>query len=194
MVDKEKSLAYRFPELAKEWHPVKNGLLKASDVTSFTTKKVWWLCEKGHEWTATVANRSKGQGCSVCAGKKVLKGYNDLESQNPILAKEWHPTKNGDLLPSHVTTGSGKRVWWKCQKGHEWLAYINNRNKGSGCPTCADEKPSIRRKKVLCVETGEVFESVKIAAEKKNISHNVVSACCNGRQKTAGGYHWEFMD
>ena len=181
-------------KLLKEWNFDKNENLKPSEVTEFSHKQVWWKCEKGHEWTAVVSSRSQGVGCPICSGKKVLSGYNDLESQNPILAMEWHPVKNGSLLPSHVTVGSGKKVWWRCPKGHEWEAYINNRNKGSGCPMCADEKPSTRRKRVLCVETGEIFESIKMATEKMNLSHSVISACCNGKAKTAGGYYWKFID
>ena len=30
---------------------------------------------------------------------KVFFGYNDLLTQNPELATEWHPTKNGELKP-----------------------------------------------------------------------------------------------
>ncbi len=61
--------------------------------------------------------------------------YN-LHSVNPGLAKEWHPTRNGDLNPRNVTPGSGKKVWWICAVGHEWEATIYSRNRGSGCAAC----------------------------------------------------------
>ena len=54
----------------------------------------------------------------------------------PGLAKEWHPSRNGDLNPRNVTPGSGKKVWWICADGHEWEARIYSRNRGSGCPFC----------------------------------------------------------
>lgn len=41
MIDNEKNLAYRFPELAKEWHPVKNDDLTPNDVTVGSNKNVW---------------------------------------------------------------------------------------------------------------------------------------------------------
>lgn len=47
-------------------------------------------------------------------------------------------------------------------------------------------------KKVLCVETGEVFESTHDAQRKTGIFHNDISRVCNGKRKTAGGYHWAF--
>jgi hypothetical protein len=58
------------PNLAKEWHPTRNGFLTPGDVTPFSNKKVWWLCSKDHEWEATISNRSNGRGCPYCAGRK----------------------------------------------------------------------------------------------------------------------------
>lgn len=182
------------PELAKEWHPTKNEPSVASEVTLFSHKKVWWKCKEEHEWQATIASRAQGIGCPVCHNKKVVAGKNDLQSTNPALAKEWHPVKNGDLLPCHVTAGSGKKVWWLCSKGHEWEAYINNRNKGSGCPECAGDRNFSKNKKVLCVETGEMFNSMRAAAKKMNISNNAMASWSKGKTETAGGYHWKFVE
>ena len=124
------------PELAAEWHPTKNGSLTPDMVMAGSTKKVWWQCEHGHEWQASVNNRSKGTGCPYCSGRKALKGFNDLATVNPELATEWHPTKNSDMTSDMVTSGSEKKVWWQCKRGHEWQARIADRSKGSGCPIC----------------------------------------------------------
>ena len=35
-------------------------------------------------------------------GRRVKKGIDDLETLYPNLAKEWHPTSNGELLPRDV--------------------------------------------------------------------------------------------
>ena len=48
----------------------------------------------------------------------------NLEIDNPILAKDWHPKKNGKLAPRDFLKSSNKKVWWKCSKGHEWQAMI----------------------------------------------------------------------
>lgn len=124
------------PDMAEQWHPTKNGRLSSRDVTARSGRKVWWMCPEGHEWQATVASRSSGGGCPVCSGKKVLKGYNDLATAAPELAAQWHPVKNGALGPDSVTKGSGKKVWWVCEKGHEWQAVISSRSAGCGCPQC----------------------------------------------------------
>ena len=125
------------PSLAKEWNYEKNDGITPMDILPNSGKKVWWKCSKGHEWEAVIAQRNNGRGCPYCAGKKVLKGYNDLCTLNPILANEWNVSKNEVLTPMDVAPGSHKKVWWKCENNHEWQATINSRNQGNGCPECA---------------------------------------------------------
>ena len=136
-------LATTKPELAAQWHPTKNGDLTPKDVTAGSNKKVWWQCTKGHEWQAVVYSRSQGTGCPFCSGLLPIVSVTDLAKINPELAAEWHPTLNGDLTPKDVTAGSGKKVWWMCDKGHEWKAAINNRSKGSRCPYCLGLLPIV---------------------------------------------------
>ncbi len=128
------------PELTKEWNYEKNGSLKPNMVTANTNKKVWWKCTRGHEWETSISNRNQGKGCPICGNKQVLKGYNDLATINPTLAKEWNYEKNHPLTPMDLTEGSSKKVWWKCNKGHEWQACISNRSNGSGCPICINKE------------------------------------------------------
>ena len=136
------------PVLAVQWHQNKNGDIKPTGVTANSKKKVWWICEKGHEWEAIIGDRTRGQNCPICANKRIQIGFNDLETVFPQLAKEWHPTKNGELLPSGVTVGSKKKVWWLCSAcGHEWEAVIHTRSAGHGCPKCAKQKMTGRKKK-----------------------------------------------
>ncbi len=135
--EKENSLLFSNPEIANEWNYKKNGTIRPEHFTSNSGKKVWWKCSNGHEWQAMIAHRNNGIGCPYCAGKKVLKGYNDLQTVNPALANEWNREKNGNLKPEQFTANNGKKVWWKCSWGHEWQAKISNRNNGSGCPYCS---------------------------------------------------------
>lgn len=128
------------PKLMAEWNFEKNIDLDPSKLTLGSSKKVWWKCKKGHEWEATIYIRNFGNGCPYCSNKKVLKGYNDLRTLNPDLAKEWNYEKNEGLKPEHFTPNSGKIVWWKCKMGHEWKSSIHNRNYKHGCPYCAGKK------------------------------------------------------
>jgi hypothetical protein len=136
-------LANLNPELTKQWHSTKNEKLTPYNVGVGSNKKAWWKCPKGddHVWKAMIINRHKGIGCPICSNQKVTKS-NSLATTNPDLAREWHPTKNGDLNPSEVSIGSGKKVWWKCSKNekHEWQSVIKNRKRGDGCPICSNHK------------------------------------------------------
>lgn len=55
-------------------------------------------------------------------------------------------------------------------------------------------RKSKRRKKVICIETGEIFNSLTIAAKEKNIHIKSIGFCCNKKQKMAGEYHWMYYD
>ena len=141
-VSKENSLEFLFPEIAEEWHPTKNGLLKPDNVTKASNKKAWWLCKKGHEWLVTINNRVKQKtGCPYCSGRKAT-STNNLKVLFPNIAKEWHPTKNGDLKPEEFAPRSNKKAWWLCPKGHEYFSVITSRAVGTGCTYCANLKTS----------------------------------------------------
>jgi len=90
------------PTLSKQWHPSKNADLKPENIAPKSHKKVWWSCDKGHEWEASVAKRANGQNCPYCSGRRVG-ADNNLAYLLPDLAKEWHPRKNHPLTPQDVT-------------------------------------------------------------------------------------------
>lgn len=213
----DNTLAALFPHLAKEWHPTLNRQLKATDVTRYSSRRVWWLCGHcGHEWQVAVAERTANKhGCSICARRRhkldlrdypyalpffdrernkgldpyclkirgrvywscgkdkdhVWYGYfnkntaqenfcpfcrkikphltNSLASCYPGLARQWHPTRNGNLRPDQVMSKSGKLGWWLCPRcRHVWSTQVANRTvRGSGCPKCAKDPPKDRPSK-----------------------------------------------
>lgn len=137
------------PELALEWAKNRNGDLTPYDVSAGSNKKVWWQCSNGHQWISSINDRNRGKGCPICANKKIVKGYNDLKTVNSKLAKEWNFKGNGKLKPTQVSNNSNKKVWWKCVKGHEWIASINDRSRGNGCPFCYGKNISKETLEVL---------------------------------------------
>ena len=134
----ENDLASQRPDLAAQWHPTKNGSVSPAEILVGSHHRAWWRCDKGHEWQAIVKSRTNGTGCPVCANRALVPGENDLASTHPQLARQWHPTKNGSLTPSALVAGTRKKVWWRCDKGHEWQASVASRaGGGAGCPVCA---------------------------------------------------------
>lgn len=138
------SLLAANPDIAKEWDYERNAPLTPDVVARAANVKVWWKCSKGHNWEATINNRtSNGRGCPYCSGRRVIKGYTDFETWCKTngfakLLSEWNYDKN-IVLPSEVSPSCRKKVWWKCNLGHEWDTTIANRTAGrqSGCPYCS---------------------------------------------------------
>ncbi len=123
-------LATTHPQIAKQangWDP--------TTVVAGSSKKLGWKCEFGHEWKASVSKRSGGQNCPTCANSRLLIGFNDLATTHPHIAKQangWDPTT--------VVAGSGRKLGWKCEFGHEWKASVSHRSGGQNCPTCGNKK------------------------------------------------------
>ena len=87
-----------------------------------------------------VGDRARGRGCPYCSNRRILNGINTIDATNPDIAIMWDYKKNGGLKPSDVTIGSGRIVWWRCEKGHSWQAAPYNVSKGQGCPYCANRQ------------------------------------------------------
>lgn len=143
-----------YPHLLKEWHTSKNGNIDPKNVPAFSNKKRWWICEKGHEWQTTCSNRTSinKTGCPFCVNKKVCID-NCLETKFPEVAKQWHPTKNGNVTPKDISPGSSsKKFWWECEKKHEWQATCSGRTSmrdSTNCPYCNNRKTCTEN----CLET-----------------------------------------
>lgn len=141
-------LANKHRKIASEWHPSRNGKLTPKDVVAGTRQLAWWKCDKGpdHVWRTNVEHRTRNHsGCPFCSGRRASK-KTSLAANYPILAKEFHPTKNGDLTPADFTCGSGRKVWWLCPRGpdHEWEQQVRYRiNKSGVCPYCAGRLVSV---------------------------------------------------
>ena len=191
-VSDDNRLSLRYPAVAAEWHPTKNGDLKPEDVAVGTNKRVWWLCKQGHEWKAVVNSRTPplGRGCRVCDGQTVTDA-NRLSLHAPDVAAEWHPTKNGDLTADDVAVGTNKRVWWLCKRGHEWEAVVSSRTgQGVGCRQCTLQGRS-RVEIYLACELKAVFYDIDPRDTPKIASYNVDIKIPSERLVLEyDGYHW----
>ena len=132
-------LATTHPELAKEaygWNP--------KEVGSGSPSKLQWKCSNGHVYSAPPMRKtSKNTGCSICANKTLLVGFNDLATTHPELAKEafgWDPKEvNAGRGPQKSGKTNQKRKW-RCSLGHIWETTPSSRTNThhqSGCPVCA---------------------------------------------------------
>ena len=121
-------LKTKCPEVAKQafgWNP--------AEFVYGSHSKAEWICHLGHKWTAAINERAVyGTGCPTCAGLVLLKGFNDLQTIAPHIAEQaagWNP--------SAIKAGSSEKLAWKCSLDHRWMAQVNSRVGGRGCPICS---------------------------------------------------------
>lgn len=137
---RERSLAVKHPHLLAELHPTQNsGSVDPFAVAAGSNRKLWWRCDAGHEWEATVAARGRGTGCPVCARRHVP-AARSLARRRPLLIAELHPNRNGGLDPASIAAFSNRKLWWRCADGHEWESVVASRSAGAGCPRCAEQR------------------------------------------------------
>ena len=88
---KSSSFGELFPEIAEEWHPIKNKGLTPFKVLPYSDIKAYWVCPNcGHEYQATIGHRTIGTSCPKCGIKKSALAKSksvqmiDIESQEII--------------------------------------------------------------------------------------------------------------
>ena len=133
------SLFDAYPQLLNELdEPDPQKLIKT--VSSGSPQKLSWRCHLGHSYVARAESRGRGTGCLYCSNQKVLKGFNDMATTHPELAKYLDSEKTG-ATAEELSAGSGLKFWWTCEKGHSSEATSDSRkNKPSICPVCTNKK------------------------------------------------------
>ena len=87
------------------------------------------------------------------SGDRRLPRWRSLAVNHPELLTELDPSRSGDLDPYAVAAGSQRALWWRCERGHQWRASVNNRANGSGCPTCAADAGALRLRALARAQT-----------------------------------------
>lgn len=139
-----------FPKVSEEWHPTLNGDLKPTQLKPGSSRRVWWLCSEGHEWSVRPVDRRRGERCPECSKRlSAIKRATpppgqSLADQFPEIAADWHPSKNLSITAANVNPGSKTKRWWQCRKcGWEWQTDPDHRTRSKrGCPGCARSKLS----------------------------------------------------
>ena len=178
-----------YPDIAKEWHPNKNGNITPYSVLPDTHDSYYWLCPKcGNTYKAMVKNRVRMKSaCPICgkiqASKKQMIRVKNITTgevfENVTEASKKYNIDRGGILACC-------RGITKTSHGYEWM-YLDRdkavRKKNQSQKT---------QKRVLNIDTGEVYQTLREAIDKTHI-HNI-SACCRGVRSKAGGYRWKYLD
>lgn len=157
--------------------------ISANTAISFRCKKC------GYEWRTKPSSLINNKtGCAHCSDRKSAQKrtksnedfLRDLEKNNPILE------------PLEPYVNAKTKIRYRCKKcGFEGNMSPNNMLNGTGCRKCQIKaKGEKRQKAVYCLETRTYYSSLKAAAQAVGTSVSNISGCLQGRQQTAGGYHW----
>lgn len=100
---------------------------------------------------------------------------------------------------SEISKGKHYSPKTEFKKGHkmtkEQIQKAINSKKGKTYPKFVESLKKVQennRKKVLCVETNKIYDSIKDAAQENNLCEQNISKVCYGERKTTGGLHWKF--
>lgn len=173
-----------YPNVINDWDYNLNKNIPEETI-GITSKHFYWKCVKGHSYYGTLNSKLIGSKCTICSGKQVLLGYNDLKSIYPLLAEEWDYKKN-NFPPEHYAATSNKKVYWICKKcNHNWKASISNR---PNCPNCTEINNTYN---IYSVENGELlghFLGIREVCKYLNIDYKKqrgnISSVCSRKQNT----------
>lgn len=100
---------------------------------------------------------------------------NSIFEYSKDLVKEWDYDKNYPIIPEMVSYSSGKKVWWKCIKGHSFFQSPNTRIKGVGCPICAKSiRPKTFNESIIS-QRGSLFDNHPAYLDEWNYDKNNIS-------------------
>lgn len=157
------------------WKPTEEQRIKNSN-----SKKEMW---KNPQIRKRLTDERKARGNSKQEKERLLKMCKS-NWENPLIRSELekHLSKiSNDEVCKEKRKKSMKKIW---QENPE--KFMKNRKYKRG-------EEHFASKKILCVETNTIYVSGVDAMNKTGISNKAISAVLNGKRKTAGDFHWEFV-
>ena len=152
----------------------------------------------GFSWNGVPANLLEGDGCRKCGakirGKKASKKQNDFENE----LKKFLPTIKviGAYINRHIPIKVQclicGTIWDPSPGSLLRKEHLNSDN--NGCPKCSKSKKGTTPKRVMNIDTGQVFDSAIEAGKTYGIVPSAIRQCCRGISKTSKGYQWKYVE
>ena len=133
------------------------------------------LDEREQYWLDYYQSYDLDKGYNICRIASTTEGVTHTE--------EWCK-EHSEWLKDKWATDEDYRKFW-----HDKMSGENNYFYGKDC---SGDKNG-HAKSIICVEKNKIYTTVKEAAKENNTSRQNISNALNGRQETAGGYHWEYV-
>lgn len=144
-------------------------------------KEYGYNIESGGKARGRVSEETKKKIGDIHRGKKLT-----LEARKKISLAQMGDKNNN--YGKHWTEERKKKLSAKTSGENHWMY-------GKHWSNEMKKKFSDANKiKILCVEQNKIYESITSASKINNIAGQSISACAKHKRKTAGGYHWEYID
>lgn len=185
-------------------------------------KEVWKPITKGQRGKYEISNRGRVKSLNyrntniakILKLGKDRKGYSQIMfyiNKKPttfrvhrLVAEAFIPNPNNKPFIDHINTiRTDNRVCnlrWATYKenANNELTLKHNSEARKGKKLSEEHKKKIRDgstvcKKVLCIETGIVYKSIREAERQTGVSHNSIGEVCSGKRKSAGKLHWQYI-
>lgn len=188
-----------------EEHPVKQPFQRKKVICANTGKIYNNVDEAGKDLgVKSGLIRSLCNGCKTGGAKGMTVYYYEGEDKEyPIKHFETHQTKKvrcietGDEFNSILEAADGDKklacgICACCKgkrkvcKGKHW-EYVEEHH-------TLDDYKDVQKRKVVCVETKIIYNSLKEAADTNNILSTNILSCCKNTRRTCGGYHWMYLE
>lgn len=121
----------------------------------------------------TVGLSRNGKRKHVLVARLVLKTYNDIPNSNKFQANHKDENKDNNFIGNL-----------------EWVTHKENCNYGTRNEKC---KQAVI-KPIVCLETGEIYESAREAERLTGVNYSCISMVLHDKRKHAGGLTWRFIE
>lgn len=149
---------------------------RANSIEELNQKEIYWI----EHFKSFGRN-----GYNACIGGENTIGYQHTEEAKAKMSEtksRMYLGANNPFYGKHHSEAT-RAKFSKIRKGRalsdEWKKHIS--------------EGSAAKVKVRNIETGEIFNSIKEAAEKYKIIPTHITRVCRGRRNKTGGYHWEYV-
>lgn len=135
---RQQSIEITHPQLAKQFHPMTNGTLRAYHFRAGSSARIWWHIEScGHDFQSIIKNRVRWPGCPKCR-RELITDRSDI--------MQYFDEHNNVVKPETLTVTSLTKVYWKCGNPEHpsYLMSVRRRcdpdRQGDPCPVCRNRK------------------------------------------------------